>query len=80
MLISISVILYYYVNLLQVVSAMMNNDLMTYLHTRQPKSWKETLALICTVSTIFLMKLKYLLLDGLMSLITTLMECFFLIY
>ncbi|KAL9306604.1 Protein transport protein SEC31 A [Arabidopsis thaliana] len=33
---------------MKVVSAMMNNDLMTYLHTRQPKSWKETLALICT--------------------------------
>ncbi|CAH8252778.1 unnamed protein product [Arabidopsis lyrata] len=31
-----------------VVSAMMNNDLMTFVHTRPPKSWKETLALICT--------------------------------
>ncbi|KAG7592190.1 WD40 repeat [Arabidopsis thaliana x Arabidopsis arenosa] len=33
---------------MKVVSAMMNNDLMTFVHTRPPKFWKETLALICT--------------------------------
>ncbi|KAH0916308.1 hypothetical protein HID58_030754, partial [Brassica napus] len=31
-----------------VVSAMVNNDLMSLVHTRPAKLWKETLALICT--------------------------------
>ncbi|KAK4424904.1 protein transport protein SEC31B [Sesamum alatum] len=33
---------------LKVVSAMVNNDLMSLAHTRPLKSWKETLALFCT--------------------------------
>ncbi|EOA37540.1 hypothetical protein CARUB_v10011773mg [Capsella rubella] len=33
---------------MKIVSAMMNNDLMTLVQTRPLKSWKETLALICT--------------------------------
>ncbi|GFP92420.1 protein transport protein sec31 homolog b [Phtheirospermum japonicum] len=35
---------------LKVVSAMVNNDLMSIANTRPLKSWKETLALFCTVS------------------------------
>lgn len=34
----------------QVVSAMVNNDLKSLVSTRPLKSWKETLALFCTVS------------------------------
>ncbi|CAA3002812.1 transport SEC31 homolog B [Olea europaea subsp. europaea] len=33
---------------LKVVSAMVNNDLMSLVNTRPLKSWKETLALLCT--------------------------------
>ncbi|XP_057976811.1 protein transport protein SEC31 homolog B [Malania oleifera] len=33
---------------LKVVSAMVNNDLMNLVHNRPLKSWKETLALLCT--------------------------------
>ncbi|KAG2257126.1 hypothetical protein Bca52824_076420 [Brassica carinata] len=33
---------------MKVVSAMVNNDLMSLVHTRPAKLWKETLALICT--------------------------------
>ncbi|XP_057523798.1 protein transport protein SEC31 homolog B isoform X2 [Amaranthus tricolor] len=33
---------------LQVVSAMVNHDLMSLVNTRPLKSWKETLALLCT--------------------------------
>ncbi|KAF8395805.1 hypothetical protein HHK36_019759 [Tetracentron sinense] len=33
---------------LKVVSAMVNNDLVTLVNTRPLKSWKETLALLCT--------------------------------
>ncbi|XP_010523659.1 PREDICTED: protein transport protein SEC31 homolog B-like isoform X2 [Tarenaya hassleriana] len=33
---------------MKVVSAMVNNDLMTLVHTRPPKFWKETLALLCS--------------------------------
>ncbi|KAK6928803.1 Ancestral coatomer element 1, Sec16/Sec31 [Dillenia turbinata] len=33
---------------LKVVSAMVNNDLMNLVNTRPLKSWKETLALLCT--------------------------------
>ncbi|CAH2036931.1 unnamed protein product [Thlaspi arvense] len=33
---------------MKVISAMVNNDLMSLVHTRPPKLWKETLALICT--------------------------------
>ncbi|XP_010552746.1 PREDICTED: protein transport protein SEC31 homolog B-like isoform X2 [Tarenaya hassleriana] len=33
---------------MKVVSAMVNNDLMTLVRTRPPKFWKETLALLCT--------------------------------
>ncbi|KAK6933923.1 WD40 repeat [Dillenia turbinata] len=33
---------------LEVVSAMVNNDLMNLVNTRPLKSWKETLALLCT--------------------------------
>ncbi|XP_047947796.1 protein transport protein SEC31 homolog B isoform X3 [Salvia hispanica] len=35
---------------LKVVSAMVNNDLMSIANTRPLKSWKETLALFCTFS------------------------------
>nr|GMD65329.1 protein transport protein SEC31 homolog B [Ipomoea batatas] len=35
-------------SLLKVVSAMVNNDLMSLVNTRPLKSWKETLALLCT--------------------------------
>ncbi|MBA0680314.1 hypothetical protein Goari_012019 [Gossypium aridum] len=34
---------------LKVVSAMVNNDLMSLVNTRPLKFWKETLALLCTV-------------------------------
>lgn len=43
---------FFYVLLLQVVSAMVNNDLISIANTRPLKSWKETLALFCTVSLI----------------------------
>jgi hypothetical protein len=36
----------------QVVSAMVNNDLLSIVNTRPLKSWKETLALLCSVSFI----------------------------
>ena len=36
--------------LLQVVSAVVNNDLQGLVESRPLKVWKETLALICTVS------------------------------
>ncbi|XP_076901787.1 protein transport protein SEC31 homolog B-like [Bidens hawaiensis] len=35
---------------LKVVAAMVNNDLVSLVNTRPLKSWKETLALLCTVS------------------------------
>ncbi|RWW34756.1 hypothetical protein BHE74_00010531 [Ensete ventricosum] len=35
-------------HLFQVVSAMVNNDLMNLINTRPLNSWKETLALLCT--------------------------------
>ncbi|CAK9170533.1 unnamed protein product [Ilex paraguariensis] len=35
---------------LKVVLAMVNNDVMSLVNTRPLKSWKETLALLCTVS------------------------------
>lgn len=37
----------------QVVSAMVNNDLMSIAKRRPLKSWKESLALFCTVSLSF---------------------------
>ncbi|XP_060217414.1 protein transport protein SEC31 homolog B isoform X2 [Lycium barbarum] len=36
---------------LKVVAAMVNNDLMNIVNTRPLKSWKETLALLCTFAT-----------------------------
>ena len=36
----------------QVVSAMVNNDLLSIVNTRPLKFWKETLALLCSVSFI----------------------------
>lgn len=36
----------------QVVSAMVNNDLLSIVNTRPLKFWKETLALLCSVSLI----------------------------
>lgn len=41
----------------QVVSAMVTNDLMSLVNTRPLDSWKETLALLCTVR--FIMLIKY---------------------
>lgn len=35
---------------LKVVSAMVNNDLMSFVKTRTLSSWKETLALLCTLA------------------------------
>ena len=37
----------------QIVSAMVSHDLMNLVNTRSLKSWKETLALLCTVSEFF---------------------------
>lgn len=37
----------------QIVSAMVNNDLLSLVNTRPLKFWKETLALLCSVSFIF---------------------------
>lgn len=57
----IFVIIYLYIWNIQVVSAMVTNDLMSLVNTRPLDSWKETLALLCTVRSVILIKyLNYL--------------------
>lgn len=56
---------------------MVNNDFMSLVHTRPAKFWKETLALICTVSSLLLIILKCVIQDVLMSLTTCHECCFF---
>lgn len=44
----------------QVVAAMVNNDLKSLVNTRPLKSWKETIALLCTVSLPFMRTFAFL--------------------